>query len=603
MNCSWEPLGDLGAPSVLHFQSQKYQLNRTQTVTVPSGQNWVAIPREQFTTSDNLFVWGATAGGLLWPAIPVNLETRVKPGTPRLGPDVDFFEDEPLEAIIQWAPPTWPSHGTLVCQFCYRGCREVAWTLLEPELHSTSLTHLEIQNLEPATSYNVSGRCRMVEEEDLWGEWSPVLSFQTPPSAPKDVWVSGNFCGTAAEQEPLLLWKALGPCVQVSYRVQFWVGGQELLQEEIPCCSTSIPSGAEQAGVSAVNATGWEPVTNLSLTCSGSAPRDVGVSSISGSQELLVTWRQGCGEPQEYVVDWAQDGDPLENLSWERLPLGNVSILLPGTFKRGVPYRITVSAVFPGGLAPAPSVWGFREELAPLVGPMLWRRQDAPPGTPVIEWGEVPRHQLRGHLTHYTMCVKSGARAPVCMNVSVGTRNVTLPDLPWGPCELWMLASTNAGQGPPGPSLHLHLPDNTQRWKVLPAVLLLWGLFLLGCALRLAITGRCYLAGSGRRSLILPTAVPASPTWRRCPRSSPLPTCPSWRWRRWSHCQSWSHPRPLPLWTLGMRSTSCLRLRIWAFQGAPDPRFWPESCPRMGGFRPHSSKAHGVLPSALGQSF
>ena len=52
--------------------------------------------------------------------------------------------------------------------------------------------------------------------------------------------------------------------------------------------------------------------------------------SIIGSKELLVTWHQGSGGPQEHVVDWARDGDPLEDLSWVRLPPGNLSAVLPG---------------------------------------------------------------------------------------------------------------------------------------------------------------------------------------------------------------------------------------------------------------------------------
>lgn len=43
----------------------------------------------------------------------------------------------------------------------------------------------------------------------------------------------------------------------------------------------------------------------------------------------------------------------------------NWSLLLSSSvdFKEGVPYRITVTTVSPWGLAPAPSVWKFREEL------------------------------------------------------------------------------------------------------------------------------------------------------------------------------------------------------------------------------------------------
>ncbi|XP_045406645.1 interleukin-27 receptor subunit alpha isoform X1 [Lemur catta] len=494
LNCSWEPLGDLGAPSTLHLQSQKYHSNKTQTVAVPAGQSWVAIPREQLTIFDKLLVWGTKAGQPLWPPVFVNLETRMKPNAPQLGPDVDFSEDNPLETTVQWAPPMWPSHKVLICQFYYRRCQEVTWTPLESELKTIPLAPIEVQDLELATAYEVYGRCRMENEEDLWGEWSPVLSFQTPPSAPKDVWVSGNLCGTRGVQEPLLLWKAPGPCVQVSYRVWFGAKEQEVSPKDvIPCCNLSIPTWAEWARVSAINAASWDPLTNLSLVClaPGSGPRGVEVSGIAGGTEMLVTWQQGTGEPQEHVVDWACDRDPLEEFNWIRLPPGNLSAVLPGDFEAGVPYRITVTAVSAWGLAPAPPVWGFREELAPLAGPALWRLQDAPPGTPAIAWGEVPRHQLRGHLTHYTLCAQSGTRPAVCMNVSGSTWNVTLPDLHWGPCELWVMASTIAGQGPPGPSLWLHLPDNTLRWKVLPGVLFLWGLLLMGCGLGLATPGRC----------------------------------------------------------------------------------------------------------------
>lgn len=41
-------------------------------------------------------------------------------------------------------------------------------------------------------------------------------------------------------------------------------------------------------------------------------------------------------------------------------------LFLPGVFKGGVPYRITVTAVYSEGLAAAPSVWGFIKELGKM---------------------------------------------------------------------------------------------------------------------------------------------------------------------------------------------------------------------------------------------
>ena len=61
-----------------------------------------------------------------------------------------------------------------------------------------------------------------------------------------------------------------------------------------------------------------------------SAPHGVVVSRIDGSSGLLVTWQQGTGEPWEYVVDWARDGDSLDKLNWIHLPTANLSALLPG---------------------------------------------------------------------------------------------------------------------------------------------------------------------------------------------------------------------------------------------------------------------------------
>ncbi|XP_030880986.1 interleukin-27 receptor subunit alpha [Leptonychotes weddellii] len=592
LNCSWEALGDLGAPSTLHLQSQKYHSNRTWTVAVPTGQSWVTILREQLTMSDELLVWGTKAGQTLWPPVFVNLETRMKPDAPRLYPDVDFSEDEPLEAIVHWAPPVWPPHKVLVCQFYYQRCQGTAWTLLEPEVKSMPLTPVEIQDLELATGYEVRGRCRMEKEEDLWSEWSPILSFQTLPSAPKDIWISGNLCGTPGRQEPLLLWKEWGHCVQMSYKVWFQAEDQELIQKTAPCCSSSIPTQAEWVGVSAVNAMSWEPLTNLSLACLGPdvAPHGVVVSHIASSTELLVTWQRGSGELQEHVVDWARDGDPLEDLNWIRLPRESLSTLLPGNFEGGVPYRITVTAVSPWGLAPAPPVWRFREELVPLAGPVLWRLQDAPPGTPAIAWGEVPRHQLRGHLTHYTVCVQSGTRPSVCMNVSGSTQNITLPDLPWGPCELWVTASTIAGQGPAGPSLWLHLPDNTLKWKVLPGVFLLWGLLLTGCGVSLATSGRCLHL----RHKVLPRWVwekvpdPANsscgrPHMEEVPQAQPPGDFPILKVEEMEPLPVPEPPRAPPQLDSGYEKHFLPTPEELGLLGPPPgPKFWPEPSPGQG---------------------
>ncbi|EDL92242.1 interleukin 27 receptor, alpha (predicted) [Rattus norvegicus] len=426
LNCSWEPLGDLETPPVLYHQSQKYHPNRTKEVKVPSRQSWVTIPRKQFTTADELLIWGTQEGQLLWPPVSVNLETQMKPDTPQIFSDVDFFKEETLEAIVQWEPPKWPLHKVLICQFRYKKCQTKEWTQLEPQLKTDLMTPIEMQNLEPGTGYQVSGRCQ-VENGYPWGEWSPDLSFPTPFLAPEDVWVSGTICETSGKPAALLFWKDPGPCVQVTYTVWLGVGDVTTTQEEVPCCKSPIPAQIEWAVVSTGNQTSWMPLTNLSLVCLApeSAPCDVRVSSTDGSPGIKVTWKQETGKPWAYVVDWAQDGDSLDKLNWTRLPPENLSTLL---------------------------------------------------------------------------------------SVSSQTKTVTLPNLYSGPFKLWVMVSTAAGQGPPGPSLSLHIPDNRIRWKFLPWVLSLWGLLLVGCGLSLApprsLLARCLY----QRHKLLPQWI-----WERVP--------------------------------------------------------------------------------------
>lgn len=133
-------------------------------------------------------------------------------------------------------PPCWHIRSGTVNSALGLTALSLSLPQLETELKSIPLTPVDIQDLELATGYELSGRCRMEKEEDLWGEWSPILSFQTPPSskdlvaypsllearpfmllsfvppssslpAPKDVWISGNLCGTQDGQKSLLLWK------------------------------------------------------------------------------------------------------------------------------------------------------------------------------------------------------------------------------------------------------------------------------------------------------------------------------------------------------------------------------------------------------------
>lgn len=57
-----------------------------------------------------------------------DLPFAVKPGTPQIFSHVDIAKEATLEATVQWAPPVWPPHKVLICQFQYKKCQAQEWT-------------------------------------------------------------------------------------------------------------------------------------------------------------------------------------------------------------------------------------------------------------------------------------------------------------------------------------------------------------------------------------------------------------------------------------------------------------------------------------------
>ncbi|XP_043851059.1 interleukin-27 receptor subunit alpha isoform X2 [Dromiciops gliroides] len=493
MNCTWGPSLDPGISYNFYYQSLKYHPNRTQNVSVPRGQGWVTVQREHLTHSDQYLVWlsqnDTSQPGDSEP-LSLNLDYIVKPEPPKLPHKVEFSED-PTVVSVKLAAPAWPPHEKFKCQLRFRDASASVWQQVEPRDLLTSPS-LELPGLELATVYEVSSRCQLQSKVGFWSDWSTTLKFQSLSVAPTghvDVWVFRSPC-SSQEGDYKLLWKDLIPESGFSYKVVFQVSGKGLHPKVFPCCSADIPKGAEWASVAVFNSTGQEHTSNLSLACSGTAPKGVQVKSM-GNQGMLVTW---VPEPQEFVVEWIpyKEEKSFNNLNWTCLPNGSNRTLLRGNFEKGVLYRVTMSSVSLAGLAFASPVYGYSQEIAPPEGPALRQIPNAASGALTVAWDELPREKRGGHFTHYTLYVQRDSGSPTLLNVSADSLNVTLWDLPGGYYKMWVIASTIAGPGQPGQMLRLFLPEkNLERWKVLLIVLLLCGILLLSCCLGLAFSKRC----------------------------------------------------------------------------------------------------------------
>jgi hypothetical protein len=99
----------------------------------------------------------------------------VKPSVPWLYPDVDFSQDEPLEATIQWAPPTWPSHKVLICQFHYRRCQESSWSLVSAWNPFPQPVPSKVAKSEPQPQAHCVSGHRVCQHHSLKG-WAGTLT-------------------------------------------------------------------------------------------------------------------------------------------------------------------------------------------------------------------------------------------------------------------------------------------------------------------------------------------------------------------------------------------------------------------------------------------
>ncbi|XP_068939037.1 interleukin-27 receptor subunit alpha [Petaurus breviceps papuanus] len=496
MNCTWGPSLNPGIPYNFYYQSLKYHPNRIQNVTVPRGQDWVTVEREHLTVSDQYLVWLSPKDNASQPGDPepliLDLDYIVKPEPPKLSHEVEF-SDDPTVVTVTWAAPAWPPHENFKYQIRFRDISASIWQYVEPrDLRS----FLDLQGLEPATVYEVSSRCQLQNNMGLWSDWSATLKFQSLLASPTDqvdVWVFGSPCnGPHPQEEPYVLqWKDLMPGLGLSYKVVSRVPGGELHSNIIPCCNFTLSKGTEWVSIVAFNITAQGHPSNLTLACSGSAPKKVQVNSM-GNQGMLVTWVPEPQEHQEFIVEWAQEKMSPQKFNWIRLPNGSHSTLLRGNFKKGVPYQVTLSSISLKGLAFASPVWGYSQEIAPLKGPALWQIQNAASGALTVAWAELPRGQRGGHFTHYTLYVQPGSGPPTLLNVSADTLNVTLWDLPVGYYKMWVIASTIAGPGQPGQVLQLFFPEkNPKGLKVLWNVLLSCVLLSMSCCLGLGFSKCC----------------------------------------------------------------------------------------------------------------
>uniref|UniRef100_A0A8D0HAU0 Fibronectin type-III domain-containing protein n=1 Tax=Sphenodon punctatus TaxID=8508 RepID=A0A8D0HAU0_SPHPU len=196
--------------------------------------------------------------------------------------------------------------------------------------------------------------------------------------------------------------------VILGYPVTFRDGGT-VTHLERPCCNATLPRSATYAWVSARNSVGQSPPGNLSLERTDlPAPQRVQVQV--ETLGLNVSWEQS-ELPEEHLVEWAPEGNGSREapLSWIRRLGNHHSALLTGDFKPHVPYRVRVYGLYPQGVGVSEPTRAYIQEGAPSGWPRELRDRMLSKTVFLISWKEIPLAQQHGHLTCYTLYLRSSS--------------------------------------------------------------------------------------------------------------------------------------------------------------------------------------------------
>ncbi|XP_040202528.1 interleukin-27 receptor subunit alpha [Rana temporaria] len=417
-----------------------------QHYTIPPGQNWLLIPRENLTAHHKyqLSVHGETWMKTLNLTYCHGCE-NVFIGAPILNLSTYEEEEDTLVVEITWKDTMDFSHPPRV-ELRYRTLGANDWiTVDSDDLEQNSY---QMMDLEPYTDYEFQIRYIPDEQQKNRGLWSESSVFTTPEEVPDgapDVWRHFD-----QESSLHVTWKPLNHHSArgkiLSYNVTYNNNNTHQSIEE-PCCNISLPAQSTHVCVSARNSMGHGPQSCVIPLCSVAANKENVDAKAWGdpSGRIAVGWKElmHYGSPVNYTVEWRKDNS--SEMDWTRSQIAHQKLVLPGEFSPGVLYHIAIHALYNDCYANFLSIEAYAREEVPLAGPSFSIHVSS--SEVFISWDEIPRHHLRGKLKHYTIYVKNETSS---QQHTVYGRNFTLKGLsPHGAYTTFITASTAAGEGVP----------------------------------------------------------------------------------------------------------------------------------------------------------
>ncbi|XP_027145819.1 interleukin-12 receptor subunit beta-2 [Larimichthys crocea] len=343
-----------------------------------------------------------------------------------------------------------------------------------------------ISSLEPYRLYHFRARSRF--NTGSWSQWSANVSSWTQEEAPAkelDVW----YAEPASDLKSLIVyWKEPNISISRGKITEYKLEVHNL--SSVSVFSTNVSADVRNYSVQfcpdcevtvwSCNSKGLSPPARITTRHKKAKPLEV-KHEPADNHSVTISWRKPETAPGHaaYVVELYPEGYKLEELRWVRVSRKDTRTVITGI----KPFECYEGAVYVVYNESSVSRTRFTRvttlESAPAAGPIV---QEEVEGNKVkVTWTEIPRGQRGGCITSYTIYLDNGSGDEQRYSIPGSETSHIITDLIPAVYNLWMTASTAAGEGPARQKLKFYIQEETQLSLLLVCVVVIVILLFLLC--------------------------------------------------------------------------------------------------------------------------
>ncbi|XP_064381320.1 granulocyte colony-stimulating factor receptor [Dromaius novaehollandiae] len=422
LTCQWERAAD-SLPTAVALQcatsrAQREPAGQAVTGCTPrAGGRRCTVPRRLLQLYRQMDFWVSARNAL---GTAESERLRIDPmDVAKLDPptlqSIGSVPQQPDCVSVAWEAAPSSRHMELQCELRYSSAEDPAWALVPgigsqagPTQHCGFLC---------GTRYRFQMRCRRPSPGGYWSEWSAGRDFTTREKAPTarlDAWWSTRPVGAGRRVEVQLRWKAppqreangrlLGYRVALSPRRRGW-DPPAVCDTADTQCNFSAPAGTGRVYLSAYNAAGESPATEVVLLERTGRPL-AGLRAVPGGERSLwVHWEVPPAPAAGYVLEWYPTSAEPAGCSacWQRERDGGTTrALIRDGIEPFQQYSVLVYPLYKDAVGVPACTAAYSQQKAPSHAPKLHLKSISKSHAELC-WDSIPVGMRNGFITNYTI--------------------------------------------------------------------------------------------------------------------------------------------------------------------------------------------------------